>query len=664
MDSDDLRVWINKLETKYNKKAPKGDNEESLFSEVDEILNQYGIPINKQKKKKRKIEYKEPTKYGTHVNSILISPDSYNKKRNAAKMPLQQKTSNRIDSIEIKPKNNEKKNRNREKKVLIKENNQFIPQEEQQMRKEPISMKKTKSNKKQKDFNDKNSFPIILDKPEEKYEIEKDFNTKKKVIIKKQDSIKEGLIETDVKVDAAPKRKKVDFQELQKLEYQYQIHSISPIFMFWKSKAEDLQECYLHFKFQIRKRNVDNLFHLWKYNALKQKKYRIAAEMRENVNFEIQANEVARKLYFPKYFQKWLIRINEIHDLMELEEEEEIYEADEPPPPSPIYSPPKPHVFKKKPRPPPIVADPKYDELAKKGIKEKKEEKIQQVKKKMKQDLIKKKQEDELKRQKEEKERRKHLKRLLVDRKKREMEKQNQDARILEQIKYQEMCFKAEDFHLNVLAKYFMKKWTQVLAKKESDMKRAYKHYKLFKLKNGLKAFLRNHQDTKGRQNEEAKMFYKKMLLKKSFVTLRSLHKIDQSDVDKVQCVLNTLKVRSVFNEWKWKEFELRRIRDMKAVEFRTNSLLRRAMRGFPLGTKAEKEEEKRQEFVQNLLNKAHEYLKNENLVVTDGSTTIESSASIPQIQKTIEVSKIEPIESLPDIEEQSSYSEEESEFF
>lgn len=148
-----------------------------------------------------------------------------------------------------------------------------------------------------------------------------------------------------------------------------------------------------------------------------------------------------------------------------------------------------------------------------------------------------------------------------------------------------------------------------------------------------------------------AVQFNNHLLMKRALLAIRKV-KLDRKKkipIIKKNSELHLL--RNFFNEWKFNKISSRRKKKLKSIEFYESHLLKRTFNAYLAAVKQNKDEEKRKNFKDKLLQKAHQYLDEnqqndeESLRLTLNSGTLNSQPNLD----TNDNDDCEPIKPLKD---------------
>ena len=309
----------------------------------------------------------------------------------------------------------------------------------------------------------------------------------------------------------------------------------------------------------------------------------------------------------------------------------------------------KPKLIKKPPPPPPIQVDPKIDQMIKQN-KEIKDQKLNNVKIQIKQDKMKQQQIQKEQIESEKKKRMKHLKNLQKQKIERQNKIKNEEEKIRNQKNYSLLCNKAEDHYLDNLKNRVFKSWKSILIYREKMIDTTDYRFKLFLMRKFFNQLKEKFYKIDNQKMILANQFNNRLIMKRSLIALKKVKEERNKKFPIIQknCELHSM--RYFFNEWKNNQISSRRKKKLKSIEFYEYHLLKRYFNAYLAAIKQNKEEEKRQNFKEKLIQKAHQYLnENQQIDSADLHLTLNSeNQQNSQMNNNID-EDYEPIEPLKD---------------
>lgn len=630
---NDLSDFISHIVNKYENNTFNASNEDHIISQAENLLVQFGYPPNnnseKKKPKKTKIEkpspstniHKKKLKYPQNqISTLVIAP--YQSKPNPDDFLKQNEglISESSSNINISDDNLEFLDQLKSDDLLL-ENKKEKTKED--------SKKKPMQNRKKLKEIDINTLNNLLDEIEAEFSNPSKSKQENKVEIKrinqihkkrtqpnetKKDQIKD---ETYISEDIPHKRKIKDIKEPSKT----------------KLNTEEEENNDFHTNINLFNNFIQKkFFFIWK------NKYTV-----RNCNFEFM--KFKKELLFKIFFHRWvqakndqqnLPRFKDFNRLKRLEELNEIYQKQiflrkylliwarqcqlkidrriqrEQELQNPIIQLKvklkKPKMIKRPPPVPPIEVDPKMDEMIKQN-KEMKDQKVSNVKLQIKKDKIKQKQIQQEMIEAEKRKRMSHLKKLQKQKIERQNKMKNEEEKVKNQRIFSLLCQKAEDHYLNKLKSRVLKSWKFSVVQKKLFQDEAKYQYNFLIKKIYFYKIRRKFSCIENDKLATAIRFNNKLLMKRSLIAIQKVKKERKMKFPIVQKNTELHLLRNCFNDWKCNKIASRRKKKLKAIEFYEANLVKRVFNAYLAATKKIKEDEKRKDIKDKLLQKAHQYL-------------------------------------------------------
>ncbi|OHS95958.1 hypothetical protein TRFO_37897 [Tritrichomonas foetus] len=633
MNNESLASFISQISGKYESIVSPSNKEENLISQAENILKQYGI-ISQPRQKRKKVPTNPPPQavdksshfpFRNQVTTIVIAPENNQCKKIKTEIDQSENSLSSLifDDISIPLPDNQQKihdripnhtsTKKKSNKIKVLEEidtsslNNLLDEIEADLSKNNICIS-TNSNKNK-----------IQNKKIEKHH---EMKPQKKIPKAKVEGIPKhnqtSKKMNNDKTHSQPKQSNQNFHDNDEPEDDSRFLKQIQQFAFFKEKqfyqkwkrSNQVKQHYFKLSSFIQKQNLIRIWKNW-IHAINKKKTNIRViEYNRLKQIEQIGLEYTFQIFLRKFFLIWEKKLRSKKEV-KVQKEIEIKNMN---PHLKINL--KKHKLKKKPPPPPIVADPKMEEMIRQD-RESKLTKVTTVKEKIKKDKIQQIQAEKRNAEEEKKKRLNHMRELKKQKQERLTKLKQEEEKIYKQKIFTEKCQKADEHYLAHLTKRFMTNWSSILdiREKQENLCRkrlllATKGYYFYKL-------VDSYGQIEAEKIHRANHFHNQILKQRTFSAFRKVKEDRKAKYPILVKIVGKHLISKYFNEWRIKKIAIKRIKKTKAIDFYDNHLLRRAFKAFPLGIKIIKEEIKRDNLKNKLLQKAHLYL-NENIQFDD----------------------------------------------
>ena len=413
-------------------------------------------------------------------------------------------------------------------------------------------------------------------------------------------------------------------------------------FSLWQQKASDILHKEYTIVTMLKLRTRRNTFFKW----LVRKNERI--EKRKEYEDEMNNKIIYRKLQllhhnlklkvrhitYASYFNQWKSKVFRSSPSKKSPKKVDSI---------PVYlRPPDPLPPKKEVKP--VVFDPRADDLIKRA-EESKQKRLEQAKERIKQDDIKQKEKEKNEKIQQQKMREQHKKALVVEHENRQ-KKLKEEKIAQEKFKQRQKEKKLQEAKLEKAILFrkqqFFKKFHFILQFRKIQAKKAFQLYAKHLKKAGMQGFKMNVQEQDEIKLKKAEEYRKKQLKKLVINRLKRNITINKNFIENCRKKIGKYVVKCYLNEWRTICIEEKRANDFKAIQFYEKILLKKAFNGFREGIEKEKEDNNRQKKRDELMQKALQYLHEnqfkktsefEPIVLKPGDTIIDDGTD--EINKT-----------------------------
>lgn len=632
MQQNDLSDFISQIASKYEQPTFNTSNENHIISQAENLLLQFGIQSKSTQKKKKqqktkidstpKFVKKQFKPIQNQISTLIIAPkqnspimkneddnlfssSSSNCKINDISSDTFDQLVNdeiiNINTDEKRTKIDKDKNQKRKKlnEIDINSLNNLLDEIEAEF---SVSEKQKNETKKPKKENVKKS-----NKKETSFTKSESTNDKKETTNnnnnsstkRKKSNKKESITESNSK--SKPEEEDKDFsKEIDQINKFY----LNKFFSKMKSKFTLRNKNYNVIKL-VRKYRLKIYFHRWIEAKKNQQNLPRFQEFDHLKRIEELGDEYQKQIFARKFLLLWA-RYYRFRVQKRVEKEIENQNMN-------------PHLkinlkkqkLVKKPPPPQIQVDPKIEEMIKQNN-EIKNQKLNNIKIQIKQDKMKQQQIQKEIIENEKKKRMMHLKNLQKQKIERQNKMKNEEEKIRNQRIFSSLCNKAENHYETNLKRRVLNNWKSILiSNDENDIRSRNQFKKVIK----KIFFVRMKEKFLKKENQKmisAIKFNNNLLMKRSLLAIKKVKEERKKKMPIVQKNSELHLMHHFFDEWKSNKIASRRNKKLKAIEFYESHLIRRAFNVFVSSIKQNKEEEKRKNFKEKLIQKAHQYL-NEN---------------------------------------------------
>ena len=606
MEDDEIADWLEHIRTKYQDEFHAQSRDEKLISESDRILRQFGIRPKKMRKPKRKPgKFVPPKMDGFHVNTVLVTPESYRNR--------EQDEDQELDALirELQAKRESKKG-----KSVPQQKRRPLQQVENRQTGAAVARKQGLVRDKQsaRVENEKEAGAMVENEMEgaaEKPEALRGKSGKQRVTFEKDKvSSNEKAQEKRNREKRAENEpvKKGASEELRKKFVAVVNRGRRRLFQYWRRAAENLKDgevqVELMHSMAVKRRVFARLVRQSPRMKLKPR----FDEMERMKQLEALGSDYAKHLFWTRYLGMWVSRYNARKSAPSPECDRQRPLRKKRPQRKKITF--KRYEFIKKPPLPPIVPDPIGEEMLKKavGVREKK---VQEIKKQMRADRQAKKEQEERQKAIAEQKRQAHRRDLARQKQARIAQCQAEANMVRERARQQQLEGECEILSNQRILRRTLQSWTRILSIRDQRIDEFLRRARLARLWCFFHRMRYQLQSVEHARESSAVVFNRRRLFAKVVAGIRVAR---QQIAEHEQRVAHTHYLHTQhhwFQEWKSARMFKKRQMKMRAVEAYQKHLRSRALEALRVGLANIAESKQRRAFRNKLLNKAKEFLGN-----------------------------------------------------
>jgi hypothetical protein len=276
--------------------------------------------------------------------------------------------------------------------------------------------------------------------------------------------------------------------------------------------------------------------------------------------------------------------------------------------------------WERKPRPPPIVPNPIGEQLLQSALGAK-EKRVQGVKEKMRLDKWAKQQRDQQEMEALERQRKEHRRELLRQKKAREALFLAEQAKIQDHRQYQQKNAMAEGHSKIRMLRKLCRRWARILEFRVSQIV-AFRTQFATVVQRRYFTLLRTAFDKKDHARLKIALeFNRKRIFRKVRLGIGVASQILQEHAAAVVVVHRKYTLKGRMQEWRDAKTIRRRTMKQRAIDFSQKRIILRAWKALPAGLAAMREMDHKRDFTKKMMAKAQQYLQmNQSLTITTGT--------------------------------------------
>ena len=606
MEDDEIADWLEHIRTKYQDEFRAQSRDEKLISESDRILRQFGIhPTKMQKPKRKPVKFVPPKMDGFHVNTVLVTPESYKKQ--------EKNEDQELDALirELQEKRDSKKAKNvpqQKRRPLQPVENRHEPAAvagkpglvRDKKEKQSVRFANEKEVAGKRDLKQSVRFENAIEGGSKKPEVMRSKSEKQRVSREKD---KTSSHEKHKENESVKKE-----EELRKKFVAVVNRRRRKALRHWRCAAENLKEGEVQVELMHNLAVKRRIFAKLATRAPRMNLKPRFDEMERMKQLEALGSDYAKHLFWTRYLGLWVSRYNARKSAPSPECDRQRPLRKKRPQRKKITF--KRYEFIKKPPLPPIVPDPIGEEMLKKavGVREKK---VQEIKKQMRADRQAKKEQEERQKAIAEQKRQAHRRDLARQKQARIAQCQAEANMVRERARQQQLEGECEILSNQRILRRTLQSWTRILSIRDQQIDEFLRRARLARLWCFFHRMRYQLQSVEHARESSAVVFNRRRLFAKVVAGIRVAR---QQIAEHEQRVAHTHYLHTQhhwFQEWKSARMFKKRQMKMRAVEAYQKHLRSRALEALRVGLANIAESKQRRAFRNKLLNKAKEFLGN-----------------------------------------------------